>query len=188
MWKERVQGILDQISVFFRKGDGDGPKDVMVEVACEPYNKCNIDQRSFKAYLSRFLALTVKMAPFTRDQIMPKLQESARWAAKTCSGGDDGVTCTMRWETGVFDPAWTGLGEQMCALEIIQSNLIEHVPPPVTEKDGTSKGDPSAGTGGDREIENINLSPTTSGDRVGAGFLTTFILIGFLGGAYWMVV
>lgn len=157
----------------------------MVELACEPYSKCNVDQRSFKAYLSRFMAMTVKMAPHTAPIIMPKLRASAQAAVKTCTGGERGNACGLRWETGTFDV--TGLGENMCALEVVQSNLIESAPPYADMDNGISEGDPNAGLGGDR-ILSLDLSETTMGDRVGAGFLTTFVLLTFCGGAWWMVI
>ena len=161
----------------------------MFEVACEANNLCNVDQRSFKAYLSRFMTLAVKMAPYTYDIIMPKIQVSAKAAAKRCNGGDDKMTCSLRWAVDEWKAEYTGLGEQMAALEVIQSNLIHAVGPPVTAKTGgTSKGDPGAGMGDDTIPDNVDLSPITTGDKVGAGFLTAFILIGLLGGAYWMVI
>lgn len=83
--------------------------------------------------------------------------------------------------------AYTGLGEQMAALEVIQSNLIDYVDPPVTSEFGTSKGDPTAGMGDDSITQELNLDPVSTGDKVGAGFLTAIVLTGILGGAYWMV-
>ncbi|KAI9809346.1 MAG: hypothetical protein M1825_002638 [Sarcosagium campestre] len=183
-WKQRVTGILNATSVFF------DPKnvDVMYEVACENNGKCNVDQRSFKAYLSRWMAATTKVAPFTADFIMPKLRTSALAAAKTCTGGASGNFCGQKWTTGSFDNSM-GVGEQMCALEVMQSNLIGTVAGPVTNKTGgTSKGDPSAGTGGDTVPDTLSSKSITTGDRVGAGFLTTLIIVGVIGGAAWMIV
>jgi mannan endo-1,6-alpha-mannosidase len=45
VWRERVNGIMQMTRVFFKN-------DIMVEVACEPYGTCNVDQRSFKALRS----------------------------------------------------------------------------------------------------------------------------------------
>ncbi|MCJ1364553.1 hydrolase 76 protein [Acarospora aff. strigata] len=182
IWRERVEGILNATDVFF------SPQvpNVMYEVACEPNGKCDVDQRSFKAYLARWMAATTKMAPFTYDYVMTRLRASAQAAAQQCSGGDDGVTCGLRWTAG---PKWDGafgVGEQMSALEVIQSNLISKVSGPVTNSTGgTSKGDPAAGTGGD--VSPIGTPDVTTGDKVGAGFLTTLILVSVLGGAWWMV-
>ena len=114
----------------------------MYEVACEPRGNCDTDQRSFKAYLSRWMAASTNVAPWTSKQILPLLQSSALAAASSCTGGDDGNTCGMKWTTGTFDGS-EGVGEQMSALEIIQSNLITSVSGPVAlGSGGISHGDP----------------------------------------------
>jgi mannan endo-1,6-alpha-mannosidase len=161
----------------------------MYEVACEPNSKCNNDQRSFKAYLSRWMAWTTKLAPFTYDRILPRLRTSALAAARQCTGGPSGATCGIRWTQPEWDGT-TGVGQQMSALEVIQSNLITKVAGPVTNSTGgTSRGDPAAGTGGNNVVPiGVYTGAITSGDRVGAGFLTAFMLAGVLGGAWWMVV
>lgn len=123
-----------------------GPDDIMFEQACERPTTCNVDQRSFKAYFARFLALTVKMAPWTASRIMPKLRTSAVAAAAACSYGEDKNTCGMKW----YAPEWDGLygvGEQISALEVIQNTLVHEVGVPVTQEEGgTSVGDPTAGS------------------------------------------
>ncbi|EAS27478.1 glycosyl hydrolase family 76 protein [Coccidioides immitis RS] len=178
IWEKRLNGLIDAAGIFFSKD----PPDVMTEVACEGNGKCNIDQRSFKAYLSRWMAMTIKLAPYTRDRLLPKLQASATAAALQCSGPDN--ACGLRWTKGEAYDGSTGVGEQMAALEIIQSNLIDLVAGPADNSTGISRGNPSAGTGSDPTFE---LSDITTGDRVGAGFLTSVVLIGILGGAWWMV-
>lgn len=55
----------------------------MIEVACEQGANCNIDQQTFKAYLSRWMAASVKVAPWTHDKIMPLIRQSALAAAKS---------------------------------------------------------------------------------------------------------
>lgn len=72
----------------------------------------------------------------------------------------------------------------MSALEAIQSNLIDLVPGPASQGNGgISKGDVSAGTGGD----NIFYSPIKTSDRAGAGILTFIVLSGLIGGTWWLV-
>lgn len=172
--------MITGAAVFFNNN-------VMYEVACESNGKCNIDQRSFKAYLARWMAATMVRAPFTRELLLPLLQTSARAAAQSCTGGSDGQQCGLQWTTGAFDGS-VGVGEQMSAMEVIQSNLWDQVPGPVTaDKGGISAGDPSAGTGGDQSPVGFNPDDISTGDRVGAGFLTTMVLIGVIGGAWWMV-
>lgn len=160
----------------------------MYEVACESNGKCDVDQLSFKAYLARWMAATTKMAAFTTAFIMPKLQASAAAAAQQCSGGKDGVTCGLKWTNlGVYDGTF-GVGQQMSALEVVASNLIAKVDPPVTTvTGGTSKGDPSAGTGAKTGPTGMAKSSITRGDKAGAGLLTALVLVGVVGGVWWMV-
>jgi len=181
-WRTRTAGIINGTEVFFSKE----VPNVMTEVACEANKKCNVDQKSFKAYLSRWMAATTKVAPWTRELIMPKLKASAQAAAKQCSGGTDGVTCGMKWFTnGVWDGN-SGVGEQMSALEVVQSQLIDYVAGPVTKRTGgTSKGNPNAGSHSNDNP--LALDAIQTGDKVGAGFLTTIVLILILFGAWWMV-
>ena len=160
----------------------------MYEEACEPTGKCDTDQLSFKAYLARWMAASTKLADFTTDFVMEKLQASAAAAAQQCCGGSNGVTCGLKWtDEGVWDGTY-GVGQQMSAMEVIASNLVSKVPAPVTGiTGGTSKGDPSAGTA---PTTATGLAPTgvTTGDKAGAGFLTALVLVGVVGGAWWMVV
>ena len=159
----------------------------MVEVACEPYNTCDTDNWSFKAYLSRWMAATTKMAPWTYNTVITKLRASAAGAALQCSGGASGTMCGMKWTDGAKYDGTTGVGQQMSALEVIQSNLISRVAGPVTNATGgTSKGDPSAGSSGTVD-PTIPKSPIKQRDRAGAGFLTSLVLIGGIGGAWWMI-
>lgn len=157
----------------------------MYEVACEPNNNCDTDQQSFKAYLSRWMAATTKVAPWTSDQLMPYLQASASAAAQSCSGGADGVTCGTKWYVAGWDNTY-GVGQQMNALEVIQSNLIQQVQGPLSNKTGgTSQGNPSAGTGGDMS-PGAPTGQITTGDKAGAGILTALILVLILGGAWYV--
>ncbi|KAL9116450.1 MAG: hypothetical protein Q9187_007025, partial [Circinaria calcarea] len=173
MYAYRVESLLNATAVFFHPTS----PNVMYEVACEPQGNCNLDQASFKAYLSRWMAATTKLAPFTTDFIMTKLRASAIAAAKQCTGGADGTTCGIRWTTnGVWDGS-SGVGQQMSALEVIQSNLISSVAAPVTNSTGgISVGNPSAGTGAVSPI-GLPTNPIMLRDQVGAGFLTAFALL-----------
>lgn len=158
----------------------------MFEVACEQNGKCNNDQRSFKAYLARWMGYTIKVAPWTREMIYPKLQASAQAAAKQCNAGTDQQTCGLKWTTNGVNDGSFGPGEQMAAMEVMQNLLIDEVAGPVSEQTGgTSKSDPSAGS--QAKDNSIVFDSITTGDKAGAGFLTTLVLIGILGGAWWMV-
>lgn len=157
----------------------------MYEVACELINDCQTDQFSFKAYLSRWMTATTQLAPFTHDIIMTRLGASARAAAAQCTGGDTGTQCGMKWTLGHWDGT-TGVGQQMSALEVVQGNLVKRVKGPVTSAHGgTSKGNAAAGTEtGDTPI---HWDPITTGDRVGAAFVTTALLVSIIGCTYIMV-
>ena len=134
------------------------------------------------------MAATTKWAPFTYELIKPKLRASAIAAAKQCSGGPDGTTCGLKWTNLDKWDGTSGVGQQMSALEVFQSNLITHVDSPVkSSTGGTSKGNPAAGSGGTSPQPNLPLNAITQKDRVGAGILTVLVLIGVIGGAWWMV-
>ena len=164
-------GLLNASSNFFVDDD------IMYE-ACEGSPKgCNVDQRSFKAYFSRWLADTAILAPFTHDLIMPKLAKSAQAAIKVCTGG----------ATGTHDGS-LGVGEQMSALEVVQTNLIDQARGWVSAVHGTgsSVGNVNAG-GGPRRPDGLTISPVTTADRVGAGILTALVLAGVIGGTVLLI-
>lgn len=129
------------------------------------------------------MAATTKVAPWTADQILPLLASSAQAAAQSCSGGNDGSTCGTKWTQTGWDGAY-GVGQQMSALEVIQSNMIQKVSGPVSNKTGgTSKGDYSAGSGSSSHVDNAP-GEITMKDKAGAGVLTAVVLIMLLGGGY----
>lgn len=94
------------------------------------------------------MASSTKVAPWLYDMVRPYLEASAVAAAAQCDGGTDGVTCGLKWtENSTWDGTY-GVGQQMGALEIVQSLLIQQSSAPVTaDNGGTSAGDSSAGTG-----------------------------------------
>ncbi|KAK6537790.1 hydrolase 76 protein, variant 2 [Orbilia ellipsospora] len=183
-WADELGAILEAQKVYFQN------EKIMYEVACEPYGMCNVDQRSFKAYLARWMGLTTQLASFTTNTIMGYLAQSATGAAANCIGGTNKQTCGGRWTPDVATK-WDGnfgVGEQMTALEIFQNLLAPKSFPPCTATTcGNSTGDPNAGTGNAIQTGKTN-KPATTGDRVGAGFLTTLCLGLLLGGTYWLVI
>ena len=167
--------------------------DIMCEVACETpaTQTCNYDQPSFKAYLSRWLAVTGQLVPSVADQINKRLQASAAAAAVQCSGQNKNM-CGRRWYQNTWDGMF-GVGEQMSAMSVFQNNLIKNVAGPVTIKQGgTSQSDPSAGsgTGNSNGITNDPsvTNTITTGDKAGAGILTLMSVVLVLGGTSWMVI
>ena len=154
--------------------------------ACEKPGNCNVDQRSFKAYLARWMAATTVRAPFTYNALMPLLQSSAAAAVNTCTGGPDGNSCGLQWTTNAFDGS-LGVGEQMSVLEVVQSLLTPTVAGPASANNGgTSKGNPSAGSGGTAPT-GIQAGTITTADKAGAGILTILVVFAFVGGLWWMI-
>ena len=163
----------------------------MYEQACEDVNTagtCDTDQKSFKAYLARWMAATTKVAPFTYSYIMPLLKTSAIAAAAQCDGGTDGVTCGEHWtDNGTYDGDY-GLGQQMSALSVIQAMLINEAPELFTNTTGgTSVGNANAGSASSSTTTGTTITPATTSGKAGAGILTAFVLCGVLGGVGFMV-
>lgn len=119
-WEERTSGLLrSTIRNFYSL---ENATNVLFEQACEPYNTCNNDQYSFKAYASRFLSKTAVLAPYTLPAIRTLLTASAEAAALACSSGADNATCGQKWFVGGSDGN-IGIGQQMSALEVVQALL-----------------------------------------------------------------
>lgn len=162
----------------------------MYEQACEDVGTtgdCDTDQQSFKAYLSRWMAATTKIAPFTASYSLPLLASSAKAAALQCDGGSDGTTCGEHWtDHSTYDGIY-GLGQQMSALSVIQSQLIGQAPELFTNATGgTSVGNVAAGSGSGSSSATV-IAPATGRDRAGAGILTAAWLAAVLGGVGFML-
>ena len=182
-WKGRLEGIIKATDLFYSEP---GAPDIMIEVACERNGLCDHDQRSFKAYLARFMGWSMQVAPFTRSSLMPRLRASAVAAAKVCGAGAKGNTCGLRWWQGGKNDGQVGVGEQMSALEVMQNLLIDQVQGPVGEKSGgVSKNDPTAGT--NTEGLTVQFNAISTADRAGAAILTILVIVGLAAGSYWMV-
>jgi len=175
-----VDGLLAAtISTFF-------PSGIAYEVACEPKLSCTTDMFSFKAYLTRWMAATTMVAPYTYDTIMPVLKTSAIAAAKQCIGGNNQRTCGLSWSSGTYDGT-VGVGQEMAAMSVIFVNLLPlvAVTAPFTNlTGGTSVGNADAGSGSVSNPEAIK--PATTADRAGAGIVTTLILVSVTGMFGWM--
>ncbi|KAJ2892736.1 glycoside hydrolase [Zalerion maritima] len=184
VWKDRVTQLLNAtIRVFFQDG-------IAYEVSCETGMTCTTDMLSFKGYLHRWMATTAQIAPFTKETIVPVLKTSTEAAVKTCTGGTNGRMCGFKWKEGLFTtPPGTGAGQQMNVLGALSSYMIvldETIEGPATNgTGGTSKGNPGAGTGDSGEWWR-NDEPPPMADKVGAGFLTAFLLISIMAMLAWM--
>lgn len=111
IWLNRTNSLIEGSKFFLNNS-------IITETSCATGMKCNTDQRSFRSLFSRGLGLTTLMVPSTYNTIKPWLEASASGIARSCSGGDDGVTCGFNWSYDGWD-GWYGLGEQLCALETI---------------------------------------------------------------------
>lgn len=160
----------------------------MSEVACEPNQMCDRNQRCFKAFLSTWLGFLTTIAPYTTDEIIPKLQASALGAAQQCSGGDDKKHCGRRWYQDKWD-GYKGLEEQMSALGIMTMAMLPHATKnqaPLTSKTGgNSKSNPDAGKGESEETG--ELRPISTGDRAGAGVVTVVFMGGWIAAVTFML-
>lgn len=180
LWKERVDGLLSGIDIFFIGNDK-----VLSEVACESVHLCDNDEQSFKAYLARWMAAATKWAPWTYNTVKPLLDSSAMAAARQCTGGDNGRLCGLMWtnNNGQWDGT-TGVGQQMAAMEVVLAATINNMKYPVTNSTGgTSVGNPNAGANDiDRDVTSLlNQRPITAVDRAWSWILTVMLLACFFG-------
>jgi len=190
-WRERVDGILDYGMKKFVKDN------VVFEQFCEPHDMCDDDQRSFKGYYLRWLGAVGALIPDLFDKINPLLKSSAEAAARACTGsptapipqhpmfeGHPGTACGFSWTGDAHYDGTFGVPESMNAVAALLA-VLESEPPKTADTGGTSKGDPGAG-GSDEEKTRI-FEAITTGDKVGAGFLTTLVLAGIIGGSAFLV-
>ncbi|KAI0021370.1 glycosyl hydrolase family 76-domain-containing protein [Xylariomycetidae sp. FL0641] len=189
IWSERVDGMLNSTEEIFFYGNNTDDK-VMIEIACEPVNLCDVDQQSFKAYLSRWMAATTKWAPWTFDRIKRLLANSATAAVQQCTGGDNGRMCGLKWanNSGQWDGT-TGVGQQMAVMEVVLANMIQEASAPVTNSTGgTSAGNPAAGGSDDGRYDSAtyHFGKIDDGDRAGAAIATFFVLAGLLAAVIFM--
>ncbi|KAI0464551.1 hypothetical protein LJB42_002166 [Komagataella kurtzmanii] len=178
MWLDRTENFVHGIQVFTNQS-------VFFEAACQGSGNCNTDQRSFKAYLARFLGLTAQMVPSTAETIMNWMNTSAVAVAQSCSGGTDGHTCGMNWLADGWD-GFYGLGEQMSALETLQNTRALVRPAPYTaQTGGSSQGDPAAGLG--VKTEAVPPLKLTNADVAGAAIITAIIGLSVIAGVIWLL-
>ncbi|KAH8725482.1 carboxyl transferase domain-containing protein [Phaeosphaeriaceae sp. PMI808] len=185
-WKKALDGFISKTDRFFPDDKGK----VMVE-PCEHNDICNADQESFKAYLSRWLGVTMQMAPYTIPTIMPRLELSAQRAAQTCVGPSNhnggNYQCGMRWWKDGFDGK-IGVGPQMTALNTIAVlNAPSTKAPYSSDTGGTSQGNPSLGSGDDANRLPVFETKITTADKAGAAILTILLVVFSVVGGWWML-
>lgn len=123
LWAGRVAGITDTAAGLFFSPFANATG-VMLEQACELGRHCNTDQASFKGYLSRWMTKSAALVPTIAAQVQALMVNSSRAAARSCVGpGANGTACGTAWWVAGFDGE-TGLGQQLSALETLQSLLV----------------------------------------------------------------
>lgn len=128
IWATRAQGILTGAQRLF-SSPFPNATNILFEYNCEEASKCNNDQLSYKAYLSRWMVAATQMQPSLKTQIMNLITTSAQGAALSCSGMGASI-CGTKWYIGGWDGT-EGLGQQMSALDTIQGLLVDGAEPPL---------------------------------------------------------
>lgn len=90
----------------------------MFEAECEKGHNFDIDQFSFKTYLSRWYYVTAEAVPELEASVLDLMHPTALAAAISCSGSSSGRTCGTTWWTAGWDGTM-GVGQQMRALEAV---------------------------------------------------------------------
>ena len=126
-WLNRTLGLLDSVNTFVTPFQNS--TNIIFEAPCELRQTCNTDQLAMKAFLVRWLAGTSMMAPFTAGRVGELLRTSAKGAAAACAGGRYGNSCGSKWYINGWDGTM-GLGQQLCALEIMYALLVNQTNPP----------------------------------------------------------
>ncbi len=131
--------------------------------------------------------------PSLYNEFQPFFVSGANAAAAQCTGtiaGLYGNACGFTWTDGGTWDGTYGLGQQMDAMQMILTNIIQDSGSPVTHSTGgISTGDPSAGTQGDTaSYVTAHFGKITTASRAGAGILTAFVVTAWLGAIWWMFV
>ncbi|KAJ5211462.1 Glycosyl hydrolase [Penicillium cinerascens] len=183
-WKDGITGLVGSSSQFYPTSGGGN---ILSEITCEPINKCDRNQITFKAYFASWLAFMTTIVPGTYDLVMPKLQTSAQAAVKTCTGLSDGTHCGIKWYTQTWDGT-DGLEQQMAVLGVLNAVLVpfKNQAPFTADNGGISKSNPNAGTNSsDNAVPQLNN--ITTGDRAGAGVLTVIFVTAWAIAVTWMI-
>jgi len=132
------------------------------------------------------MAATTRLVPSLKPTIMPLLEASAVAAAKQCTVGNYGASCGTRWYEGTNDGT-SGVGQQMCALEVIGSLLVASTPDLVTNTTGgTSTGDYTSGSNTDAKLAKAEID-VTKGGTAGAAIITVVLCCAVVASVWFML-
>lgn len=164
-----------------------GAKQIISDITCEPINKCDRNQKTFKAYFTSWLGFMSLIVPSNvTAEMMGKFKSSAVAAGQQCSGGSDGKHCGVRWTKKTEWDGTSGLEQQMSVLGVLNAVMVPFKAqgPYNADNGGTSQSDALGGTNTE---SNLEPDPITTGDRVGAGILTAIFVILWVGTISWMI-
>ncbi|KAJ5206731.1 Six-hairpin glycosidase [Penicillium cf. griseofulvum] len=183
-WLEGISGLIGASEQFFPESGG---KQIISDITCEPIDKCDRNQKTFKAYFTSWLGFMSLIVPsnVTAD-VMGRFKTSAVAACQQCSGGNAGTDCGVRWTKKTEWDGSSGLEQQMSVLGVLNAIMVpfKGQGPYNADNGGTSKSDPHGGT---NTKETLGPGPITTGDRVGAGVLTAFFVIIWVGAIFFML-
>ncbi|KAK4197652.1 glycosyl hydrolase family 76-domain-containing protein [Triangularia verruculosa] len=184
-WRERVAGLTNAtLARFFEDG-------YHFELSCEGRDgACSSDMLFFKGMVTRFLASTVQVAPFTKDRINEVLKTNAEAAVKTCTGGDNKRQCSFSWAKGKFHDS-TDLPSQLNALSALTVLLQDEVSqksfatnatsnPGGGSEGGNGSGSNNQGNGGQDQNGNGNGGSAGTTTRVTVGVLLAGLVAALL--------
>lgn len=179
-----MTGLIKTSDQFFPASGGN---QIISDITCEPINKCDRNQKTFKAYFTGWLGFMSLIVPANvTAEVMGKFKASAVAAGQQCSGGSDGNHCGIRWTKKAEWDGTMGLEQQMSVLGVLNAVMVPFKAqgPYNADNGGTSRSDPHGGTNTKGSVE---PGPITTGDRVGAGILTAFFVILLVGGTTFML-
>jgi mannan endo-1,6-alpha-mannosidase len=176
-----VNGLLNATFENFFLTDG-----IIEDYSCEVTETCNNNEILFKGLTSSWLALTAMLVPSKLDEILAKLQTSAKAAAASCTGHDNG-TCGVQWYQSKWD-GWMGMEEQISATNVFTANMIafNRSAPVTSTTGGNSTSNPTAGEDGS-DASSGKQTVATTGDKAGAGIITAVFVVSWVGLLSFMV-
>lgn len=183
-WLEGVTGLIKTSDQFFPTSGGN---QILSDITCEPINRCDRNQKTFKAYFTGWLGFMSLIVPANvTAEVMGKFKASAVAAGQQCAGGSDGNHCGIRWTKKAEWDGTMGLEQQMAVLGVLNAAMVPLKAQGLYNADngGTSRSDPH---GGANPKGSVGPAPITTGDRVGAGILTAIFVILLVGGTTFML-
>jgi mannan endo-1,6-alpha-mannosidase len=179
-----MSGLMKTSDQFFPDS---ASNQVISDITCEPTNKCDRNQKTFKSYFTSWLGFMSLIVPTnTTAEMMARFKSSAVAAGQQCSGGTDGKHCGVRWTKRTEWDGSSGLEQEMAVLGVLNAVMVPFSAqgPFNTDNGGKSQSDPHGGRNTD---DTLGPGPITTGDKVGAGILTAIFVIFWVGAVSWMV-